>query len=71
MDGECDVNLAQIRAGLAWHYKQYGKTQQFSDHRLYAEAEELARREGIGLWGDPAPVAPWKFRRNPKAIIED
>jgi endonuclease YncB( thermonuclease family) len=24
LDGQ-DVNLAQIRAGLAWHYKQYGK----------------------------------------------
>ena len=61
---EQDVNLAQIRAGLAWHYKRYGKTQQFADRKLYAEAEELARLEGAGLWNDPAPVAPWDFRRN-------
>ena len=30
LDGR-DINLEQIRAGLAWHYKQYGKAQPFID----------------------------------------
>ncbi|BCT69544.1 thermonuclease family protein [Nitrosospira sp. NRS527] len=62
VDGQ-DANLEQIRAGLAWHYKQYGKDQQPVDRRLYAEAEEAARLKGVGLWCDPAPLPPWDFRR--------
>ena len=62
VDGQ-DANLEQIRAGLAWHYKQYGKDQQPVDRRLYAEAEEAARLKGVGLWRDPAPIPPWDFRR--------
>lgn len=30
---------------------------------LYEEAERKARGEGIGLWIDPEPVAPWEWRR--------
>ncbi|SHM15848.1 Endonuclease YncB, thermonuclease family [Nitrosospira sp. Nsp11] len=62
MDGQ-DANLEQIRAGLAWHYKQYGKDQQPVDRVVYAEAEDAARLEGVGLWRDPAPIPPWNFRR--------
>lgn len=62
VDGQ-DANLEQIRAGLAWHYKQYGKDQQPVDGRLYAEAEEAARLKGVGLWRDQAPIPPWDFRR--------
>lgn len=66
LDGQ-DVNLEQIKAGLAWHYKQYDKGQLPADRKLYAEAQERASLNGIGLWGDPAPVAPWDFRRNKPA----
>jgi endonuclease YncB( thermonuclease family) len=62
-----DVNLEQIKAGLAWHYKQYDKDQQLADKRLYAEAQKAASLKGIGLWSDPAPVAPWDFRHNKPA----
>ena len=62
VDGQ-DANLVQIRAGLAWHYKQYGKDQQPIDRRLYAEAQEAASINGVGLWRDPAPIPPWDFRR--------
>ncbi|WP_254772745.1 thermonuclease family protein [Nitrosospira multiformis] len=37
VDGQ-DVNLEQIKAGLAWHYKQYGKAQQLADRSRYGEA---------------------------------
>ena len=35
-----DVNLEQIKAGLAWHYKQYDKGQRPADRKLYAEAQK-------------------------------
>jgi hypothetical protein len=35
-----------------------------ADRRLYAEAQKAASLKGIGLWSDPAPVAPWDFRHN-------
>ena len=66
LDGQ-DVNLKQIKAGLAWHYKRYDKDQQLADRRLYAEAQKAASLKGIGLWSDPAPVAPWDFRHNKPA----
>ena len=46
LDGR-DINLEQIRAGLAWHYKQYERDQSPEDRRLYVEAEESARAQRI------------------------
>lgn len=60
-----DVGLEQIRAGLAWHYKQYQNEQSKPDQKLYAEAEISAKNAKAGLWKDAQPVAPWNFR-NPK-----
>ncbi|ABB75298.1 thermonuclease family protein [Nitrosospira multiformis] len=62
-----DVNLKQIKAGLAWHYKQYDKDLRRADKQLYAEAQKAASLKGIGLWNDVAPVAPWDFRHNKSA----
>jgi endonuclease YncB( thermonuclease family) len=62
-----DINLKQIKAGLAWHYKLYDKDQRLADRRLYAEAQKAASLNSIGLWSDPAPVAPWDFRHNKPA----
>lgn len=62
VDGQ-DVNLEQIRAGLAWHYKHYARDQEPTARSLYAEAEEAASRSGVGVWRDPAPIPPWDFRR--------
>jgi len=59
-----DVNLKQIKAGLAWHYTQYDKDLRLTDKQLYAEAQKAASLKGIGLWSDPAPVTPWDFRHN-------
>ena len=52
-----DVNLAQVRAGMAWHYKRY------SSDQTYAKAEDDAKRGGRGLWSDKNPVPPWDWRR--------
>nr|WP_261789213.1 thermonuclease family protein [Thauera aminoaromatica] len=58
-----DANLAQLEAGMAWHYKAYTREQSPADRWRYAKAEDRARDERQGLWADRAPVAPWDFRK--------
>jgi endonuclease YncB( thermonuclease family) len=62
-DGE-DVCLDQIKAGLAWHYKQYEETQPPAERAEYATAEDAARHAHLRLWSDPHPTAPWDFRHD-------
>ena len=57
-----EANLAQVRAGTAWHYKQYAHEQSREDRVGYAAAEIQARAAKCGLWADPAPVPPWEWR---------
>lgn len=60
LDGT-DVNAAIVRAGLAWYYP-FGTP----DAEL-AAAERAARAARAGLWSEPSPVPPWKWRRlNPR-----
>jgi endonuclease YncB( thermonuclease family) len=58
-----DVNLNQIKRGLAWHYKKYENEQDVEDRSIYANAEYLAQRDKIGLWFDANPIPPWDFRK--------
>lgn len=57
-----DVNLAQIIAGLAWHYKKYESEQDPDDRTKYTEEELLARKGKRGLWVMSAPIPPWDER---------
>jgi len=52
-----NVNLEQVRRGMAWHYERYSRD------AAYAEAQAHARRQGAGLWADRSPVPPWEWRR--------
>lgn len=58
-----DANLAQIRAGMAWHYKQYEREQSVLDRSLYDQAERTAKAARSGLWFDPEAVPPWTWRK--------
>jgi endonuclease YncB( thermonuclease family) len=58
-----DVALEQLRAGLAWHYRQYEREQAPGERASYAAVEAAARARRQGLWRDSAPVAPWAYRR--------
>ena len=58
-----DVGLAQVAAGMAWHFSRYAGEQEFSQRRAYADAQQRARQRGIGLWADAAPLPPWEYRR--------
>src|SRR5207237_8701394 len=59
-----DINLEQVKAGMAWHYKEYEREQSSEDRDLYARAEEEARSARRGLWIDANPIEPGEFRRD-------
>jgi endonuclease YncB( thermonuclease family) len=65
VDGR-DLGLAQIEAGMAWHYKQFQTEQSVNDRKSYAEAELQARSARFGLWVDETPQPPWEFRARMK-----
>ena len=44
-----DMNLRQVKASLAWHYKKYQREQTPEDRKLYAESETEAREAKMGL----------------------
>jgi endonuclease YncB( thermonuclease family) len=58
-----DANLAQVRAGLAWHYKKYQREQPPADRLEYNRAEVKAWEAGKGLWKDTHAVPPWDWRK--------
>jgi len=54
------LNKELLKAGLAWHYKHYDQSKEYSD------LETLARNQKIGIWSIPNAIAPWDFRRASK-----
>ena len=58
-----DINLEQLRRGLAWHYKKYEAEQSAQDRQVYAQAQQQAQAVRLGLWRDPEPQAPWDYRQ--------
>lgn len=67
-DGE-DICLDQIRAGMAWHYKQYQDEQSAADRAIYASAEDAARIAHRGLWSQPHPIEPQDFRHGTQSQL--
>lgn len=65
--GGIDAGLEQVKAGLAWHFKQYQREQRQADQKNYTEAEDRARADRVGLWQDPTPIAPWDFRHSSRS----
>lgn len=55
-----DVNLEQVKKGMAWVYRQY------ADDQAYFSAEDVAKNQSIGIWSQPAPTPPWEFRNGKK-----
>ena len=63
-----DINIEQIKRGLAWHYKKYEKEQELADRSIYANEEYIARRDKRGLWAESKPIPPWDFRKNNRSV---
>jgi len=49
-----------VKEGLAW-------VQPGSGNQTVKDLEELARAAGTGLWADPNPVPPWKWKSTKSA----
>jgi micrococcal nuclease len=60
-----NLNEELVREGYAWHYTAYSK-----DKNL-ANLEADARRFKRGLWQDPNPIAPWDFRKQKPAPVDN
>jgi len=60
-DGDIDLNKELLKAGLAWHYKQYSRDPELQ------KLENQARMKKIGLWSEPDSVAPWGWRRQKRS----
>lgn len=52
-----NLNKSLVQQGLAWHFKKYSTNQE------YADLEIQARKQKIGLWSEPNPIAPWEWRK--------
>jgi endonuclease YncB( thermonuclease family)/methylphosphotriester-DNA--protein-cysteine methyltransferase len=61
LDGK-DINIEQVKAGLAWHFKKYEDEQEPKDRATYAKAEADARAAKLGLWQNPDPTPPGDYR---------
>lgn len=58
-----DVNLVQIKKGMAWFYKKYQNELILDDRLAYLHAQESAEHNRLGLWKDQEPTAPWDYRK--------
>ena len=58
-----DVNLEQVKRGMAWFFKHYQNEQPPQDRLDYAEAQNAAQTAHLGLWSENEPTPPWEFRR--------
>lgn len=59
-----DIGLAQIEAGLAWYFRRYQRDLPPAWRGRYDAAEGLARDERRGLWREPDPIPPWRYRED-------
>ena len=53
-----ELSREMIKAGLAWHYKQY------NDDKALAQLEKVAKENRQGLWREyPYVIPPWTVRK--------
>ena len=53
-----DVNREQVRRGMAWTYSYR------SADNPYQHSQDEARAAGRGLWSQPDPQPPWRWRKD-------
>lgn len=56
-----NLNKELLKAGLAWHYKYFDKSEEFAALETYAKENQLK------IWSMKDPIAPWDFRRTKKS----
>ena len=61
-----DVNLVQVKVGMAWWYEYYKDQQTSEERRAYSAAHEQAKKNKVGLWKDPLAINPYVWRKRSK-----
>ena len=61
MLGDRCVNREMVAEGHAWYYKDYAP-----DEREFAQAEQNARQNKLGIWRTASPQPPWEWRKENK-----
>lgn len=59
-----DINLEQVKRGMAWVFKHFVDAPYSQDQADYADAQEDAENRHLGLWSQKDPIPPWEFRRH-------
>lgn len=59
-----DINLEQVKRGMAWVFKHFIDDPYSQDQSDYVDAQEEAEDRHIGLWSQSDPIPPWEFRRH-------
>jgi endonuclease YncB( thermonuclease family) len=62
LDG-VDINLEQVRSGMAWCYTRYLSQAPADIQASYRQAETEAWEQQRGLWSERNPIPPWEHRR--------
>jgi endonuclease YncB( thermonuclease family) len=57
------LNKALIRSGYAWVYRDYCKELFCYE---WTKLEYIAKKAKTGLWIEPSPIPPWKWRKTKK-----
>lgn len=57
-----DINLEQLRAGMAWYFREYERDVPEEDRENFDAAEREARSERRGLWQQLNPLPPREYR---------
>ncbi|WP_321330515.1 thermonuclease family protein [uncultured Ilyobacter sp.] len=57
-----DLNFELVKNGYAWWYEQYARNNQ-----QLRMAQDYAKRNRLGLWSHPNPIAPWDYRRGQRS----
>lgn len=58
-----DINLLQIKTGMAWYFQQNGYEPRGGDRKIYEQAEQKARANRKGLWGRQKSNNALAFKR--------
>jgi hypothetical protein len=66
-----DVDLAQVKAGMAWHYKEYAHCQTPEDRQKYGGSKTLLakRASRFVLWFRAHPLQPQDFRHGSQSPL--
>ena len=58
-----DVNLEQVRSGMAWVFEKYIGDADVEIQASYHAMQAVAQQEQRGLWSDRQPsILPWLYR---------